>query len=318
MATVKIKNIEIMFNKQGFIFKSRIQDHILIKKNITAKLLSAAGPRNLKPINIRNIGISDVLRFFTITVMFIFFLETAVFKTVEARAAAVSYEAADSIISGDTGKSASNSEGSKDVAIDSGKTSSVTPLPDIYRVSVMMLNQGKKDVIKELETMISTLLSEGKEYEAASVLGTYFGKAHKNSVQYLGSYCREALPLIKGGLQKEVSFLTGFVNGYGKSGVLVISNDGVEKLRVFGRRLGSQWKTVPDGEFPKNKLERIYNGRKAVFIPFSIGEIFKVDISGASKGVVRIWKILPDGSNIKSWQGGPWEREITVRGDRLY
>ncbi len=191
-------------------------------------------------------------------------------------------------------------------------------LPDIYKVSINMLDQGGQDKLKGLASGIGTLLSEGKEYDAARMLGTSFGKERKNSISYLGFYCKRALPFIKGGLEAEAKFLSGFLSGYGKSGILMLTNEGIETIRVFGLKLGTQWSVVADGSTPKSKFDRIYKGRNTVFIPFSVGEIFKVHIYGAPSGTAKIWKILPNGTNTKSWKGGAWEREVTIRGDKLY
>jgi len=251
-------------------------------------------------------------------ILFIMASDTA-FASAEKAGTPVSSDYAANSVDVNVSGSITNTAGSPDkTETSSDSTGKPYILPDIYRASMMILGKGENDNIKKLEAEIIKALSDGKEYEAAKILGAHFGKEYKNSGAYLGFYCRKLLPLVRGGLEKEVSFLSGFVKGYGKTGVLVISKEGVDTLRVFGRHLGFQWKTVPEGTSPEDKLERIYSGRKAVFIPFAAGEIFKVYISGAAKGTAKMWKILPSGFNLKSWKGGQWEREVTVRGDKLY
>ena len=181
-----------------------------------------------------------------------------------------------------------------------------------------MLNSSDTKKKEELLASIKTLLIGEREKEAAVKLGEFFGRERKNSQEYLGLYCRNALPLLEGSLNDRALFLSWFLIGYGKNGVVMISQEGIEKISASGKRRGEFWKNVEEGKVPSNKLDRIYKTSDATYIPFSSGEIFILDIVGSNQGEASMWKILPGGINKKTWLSGEWEREITVRGDKLY
>lgn len=189
--------------------------------------------------------------------------------------------------------------------------------PEIYEVSISLIYPGEGDKKDRLTASIKNLLIENREKDAARKLGEVLGLQRKNSKAYLGFYCRKVLPLLSGDLNERAEFLRWFLTGYGKSGVVMVSVEGVKKLSASGRRRGEFWKFVEDGKVPSEKLERIYKADDVVYIPFSSGEIFLVDIVGSDRGEAAVWKILPGGVNRKAWPAGPWEREITIRGDRV-
>ena len=190
-------------------------------------------------------------------------------------------------------------------------------LPEIYEVSISLIYPGEGDKKDQLTASIKNLLVENGEKEAARTLGEMLGLQRKNSKAYLGFYCRKALPSLSGNLNDRAEFLRWFLTGYGKSGVVMVSEEGIKKLSASGRRRGEFWKFVEDGKVPSEKLERIYKADDVVYIPFSPGEIFLLDIVGSEQGEAVVWKILPAGVNRKAWPAGPWEREITIRGDRV-
>ena len=190
-------------------------------------------------------------------------------------------------------------------------------LPKIYEVSISLIYPGEGDKKDQLTASIKNLLIQNGEKEAARTLGEILGLQRKNSKAYLGFYCRKALPTLSGDINDRAEFLRWFLTGYGKSGVVMVSEEGIKKLRASGRRRGEFWKFVEDGKVPSEKLERIYKADDVVYIPFSPGEIFLLDIVGSEQGEAVVWKILPGGVNRKAWPAGPWEREITIRGDRI-
>jgi hypothetical protein len=189
-------------------------------------------------------------------------------------------------------------------------------LPEIYEVSINLIYPDEGDKKDKLTSFIKNLLIESREKDAAQKLGEILGLQRKNSRAYLGFYCRKALPSVSGDLNERVQFLRWFLTGYGRSGVVMVSREGIKKLNASGRRRGEFWKFVQEGKVPSEKLERIYDADDVVYIPFSSGEIFLLDIVGSDQGEAVVWKILPGGVNRKSWTAGPWEREITIRGDR--
>jgi hypothetical protein len=189
-------------------------------------------------------------------------------------------------------------------------------LPPIYKRSLKMLEQeGYKT--DDLESSIIGFLSENRDRDAAKALGEAFGHIKKSSREYVGYFCVEALHYLGRDLDAQARFLSFFLSGYGKRGVLMFTQEGIASFNASGRRRGVMWKSVRDQGSLKED-GRIFKGRYAIFIPFSAGEIFKVDLYGKPGGTVKVWKILPGGVNEKSWPGGQWEREITVRGDKLY
>jgi len=190
-------------------------------------------------------------------------------------------------------------------------------LPEIYEVSISLIYPGEGDKKDQLTASIKNLLIQNGEKEAARTLGEILGLQRKNSKAYLGFYCRKALPTLSGDINDRAEFLRWFLTGYGKSGVVMVSEEGIKKLRASGRRRGEFWKFVEDGKVPSEKLERIYKADDVVYIPFSYGEIFLLDLVGSEQGEAVVWKILPAGVNRKAWPAGPWEREITIRGDRV-
>jgi hypothetical protein len=191
-------------------------------------------------------------------------------------------------------------------------------IPKIYDVSINMLNISDAKKKEELLASIKTLLIGGREKEAAVKLGEFFGLERKNSKEYLGLYCRNALPSVEGDLNDRARFLSWFLVGYRKNGVLMVSHEGIEKISASGKRRGEFWRNVEDIKIPPNKLDRIYKASDATYIPFSAGEIFILDIVSSNQGKATVWKILPGDMNKKTWLSGEWEREITVRGDKLY
>ena len=191
-------------------------------------------------------------------------------------------------------------------------------LPQIFEVSLNMIYPEGSSKIDQLRNSLKELLITGREKEAAIKIGGIMGSERKKSMAYLGYYCRKALPYIEGGLDERARFLSWFLNGYGKSGVVILSEQGIEKIRATGRKRGEFWRFVEDGKVPADKLDRIYGSLDAVYIPFAAGEVFILDIIGSDRGEAALWKVLPGGINKKTWGAGTWEREVTVRGDRLY
>ena len=191
-------------------------------------------------------------------------------------------------------------------------------MPEIFEVSLNMIypHEGvKKD---QLRNSLKELLAAGSEKEAAIKIGAVMGSERKKSTAYLGFYCRVALPYVNGGLDERARFLSWFLNGYGGSGVVILSEEGIEKIMATGRKRGEFWRFVEEGNVPSDKLDRIYGSSDAFYIPFTAGEVFILDIIGSDNGKAALWKVLPGGINKKTWSAGTWEREITVRGDKLY
>jgi hypothetical protein len=189
-------------------------------------------------------------------------------------------------------------------------------LPEIFKVSADLLSIGDESKKEKFMEEIEKLLSENRESDAAEALGAALGEERKRSAAYLAFYCRNILVLAGTGMEDRVKFLSSFLRGYGKKGVLILAGEGTERFKASGGKRGSYWKTVKEGEVPSEKYDRIYPSSDAVYIPFELGEIFILDVVSFSERETHIWKVLPGSVNQKTWPGGKWEREITVRGDR--
>lgn len=191
-------------------------------------------------------------------------------------------------------------------------------LPRIYQVTIDSLRYTDKAKQYDLEKTVGEYLNAGKISAANAALGAAVGAENKSSLSYLGQFCLSVLPLAGNEPEAQLKFISGFVGGYGKSGLLVMAKDGVSKFRVYGKRRGAPYKAVPVDNTPTDSSERIYSGGRMVFIPLEKGEILKVDIYGSGTAKVKMWKMLQGGMNSKVWEAGLWEREVTVRGDKLF
>ena len=193
----------------------------------------------------------------------------------------------------------------------------VEPLRRIYEITLNQLDQTKQDKISRIKELIQNHIVAGTEQQVPSLLGNELGTERNFKLSYLGHYCTEVLPNSGESIDLQLEFLKGFAYGYGKSGILVFSKEGIEKFYIYNKNRGSQFKIASADKAP-NKLDRIYVGKDYVFVPYKIGEILKVDLLGSKTGIVRMWKIMSGGINTKTWNSGKWEKEITVRGDKLF
>ena len=190
-------------------------------------------------------------------------------------------------------------------------------MPEVFEISLSMIYPDENAKRDQLRNLLRELLAAGREKEAAIKIGGIMGAERKKSMAYLGFYCRKALPHVDGGMDERARFLSWFLRGYGKSGVVILSEEGIEMIRATGRKRGEFWRFVEEGNVPSDKLDRIYGSSDAIYIPFADREIFILDIIGSDKGEAALWKVFPGGVNKKTWSSGTWEREVTVRGDRL-
>ena len=192
-------------------------------------------------------------------------------------------------------------------------------LPKIFVLTIDHIFKDNYQRAEELKAASGKLIEEGQTERAIVQMGAAAGAAAGNTPSgWLGNYCRTVLQSA-GNLDSQVKFLGSFVKGYAKVGVTVISREAVEKFTAYGsRRRGHPLRVVPEEKAPAGKLERLYVSANAIFIPIAKTDILKIDLYGKEGGNAKIWKILPAGTNSKSWPGAKWEREVTVRGDRLY
>ncbi len=205
---------------------------------------------------------------------------------------------------------------SRDIAAEEKKLAE-TPaeLPAVYGVSLALISSPEKRAAVQAES--EQYFASGRRDKAASVIGRALGVENNFSLFYLGNFCLTALPAA-GMSEAQAEFLTGFMRGYSKTGVLMFTTAAVKAFSAYPMRRGAPWRAVPAGAASAAADERLYIGRGAVFVPFAYGSKFKLDITAKEGAAVKMWKILPDGVNVKSWPGGKWEKEITVRGDVKY
>lgn len=171
--------------------------------------------------------------------------------------------------------------------------------------------------IAEAELMPHLL--SGRVRAAARAVGAAFAAQLGPEYKNIGRFCSAFFAELSGvSPEDEAEFLSGFVSGFGSGGVLLVSNEGVERLEVYGHRRGEKWKPAPTDGSHGEPLQRIYTLEQGWAVVFPEGSIFKADLLGRSGGTAVAIKVTAAGYNIKSWDGGNWEREITVRGDKIY
>ena len=187
------------------------------------------------------------------------------------------------------------------------------PLPEMYSRAIELASDKEA-----LAARVSALFAEGRKRDAARMIGAELGRERSGSLAFLGSYCAAVLPKT-GTIDEQAEFLAQLLYGYGKAGVLLVTLDGISRARVYDRKTGEQWKKVPAGGVPTDeKTERVFGARGYIAVPFTVGEIFKVDLTGKDGGFTKVCKVMPGGVNAKGWQGGKWDRELTIRGDKLF
>ena len=186
-------------------------------------------------------------------------------------------------------------------------------LPEMYSRAIDLASDKEA-----LTARVSALFAEGKKRDAARMIGAELGRERSGSLAFLGSYCAAVLPKT-GTIDEQAEFLAQLLYGYGKAGVLLVTLDGISGARVYDRKTGDQWKKVPAGGVPTDeKTERVFGARGYIAVPFTVGEIFKVDLTGKEGGFTKVCKVMHGGVNSKGWQGGKWDRELTIRGDKLF
>ncbi|MCF0248490.1 MAG: hypothetical protein HUJ86_07775 [Synergistes sp.] len=192
---------------------------------------------------------------------------------------------------------------------------SAASLPNIYETALSLVkSQEQRNAVREEAV---GYFNDGRRDKAASVIGRALGAENNYSLNYLGKFCLNVLPSA-GTAEAQIEFLSGLMRGYSKCGVLVFTSDSLSRYTAFALSRGKPWGVVPANAASASADERLYVGKGLVFIPFTTGTKFRLDIVAKEGSGVTLWKILPEGVNTKSWPGGKWEREITVRGDIKY
>jgi hypothetical protein len=190
----------------------------------------------------------------------------------------------------------------------------VQKLPEVYEHLFTMYGKADEQTLITLRERIAKLLAEGKDSAAAAAAGAE-SAAESNSLDpyvYIGMVCSKFINGMDT-VEQQAKFLSGFISGFRKGGVAVVPYEGIAKFSVYGNDGKTRW-TAADSTGPAGDRQRIFRGKHAYFVPFNIGETFKINIYGKDGTTAKLWKVMPDGAKFKSWQGGKWEREITVNG----
>lgn len=188
-------------------------------------------------------------------------------------------------------------------------------LPEVYNKALALI---KSDALRnDVQYESMRWFTEGRRDKAASVIGHAVGKENNFSLFCLGRFCLDTLPAA-GSVDAQAEFLTGFMRGYSGSGILMFTTYGLKAFKAYPMSRGTPWLKVPSGAASAAKDERIFIGKGVAFIPFKYGTKFKLDVTANGGHSLTVWKILPEGANVKSWDAGVWEKEITVRGDIKY
>lgn len=191
-------------------------------------------------------------------------------------------------------------------------------LPEMYKTALDTLKTTDTAKIAALEKNLNDLIALGKHTAAAAAIGTAVGAEQKSSASYLGTFCTSVLPMSGESFDARLNFLTGFVKGYGKGGIVIFTKDGLSKFRVYGKRRGAPYKSAQQESAADDKRSRIYSYGMEVYIPMHKGELMKIDLTASGTSEVKMWKLLNGSVNSKVWRAGKWEREVTVRGDKVF
>ena len=187
-------------------------------------------------------------------------------------------------------------------------------LPEVYEHLFTMYGKADEQTLVNLRERIAKLLAEGKESAAAAAAGLESAR-ESNSLDpyvYLGMVSSKFINGMDSA-EQQTKFLAGFISGFRKGGVAVVPYEGIDKFSAYGDDGKTRW-TAADSTGPAGDRQRIFKGKYAYFVPFNIGETFRINIYGKEGTAAKLWKIMPDGAKFKSWSGGKWEREITVNG----
>ena len=147
---------------------------------------------------------------------------------------------------------------------------------------------------------------------AIEMMGKTMGDIFADSrVHTLGRYV-EALTLSAASDEGIAQFLQPFLSGYGKYGVLLIPREGVKTWRAVSSR-GLPYTLAPNTLRASLTRGRLFVGKKAIAIPYSIGETITITLTGAGTKPVTVWEILPNKTNRISYPIGKWKQQFIIQ-----
>ena len=164
---------------------------------------------------------------------------------------------------------------------------------DIYTKICQQLSNGKPEIQNTLNATVVGYKSQ-PDSNILQALGAKSAELYAGDIRLgMVNFCDKCLGNYDT-IEKQAKALAAFVRGYKVYGAVLLSFSGCESAPVT--------------------KEKIYKGTHAWAIPFPTGKDFKLNILGKPGGTARLWKFIPEKAAYKEWQGGNWEREITVLG----
>ena len=147
---------------------------------------------------------------------------------------------------------------------------------------------------------------------AIEMMGKTMGRIFADSkVHSLGRYAG-ALTLSAASDEGIAQFLQPFLSGYGKYGLVIIPREGVKTWRAVSSR-GRPYTLAPNTLRAPLTKGRLFVGKKAIVIPYSIGETISITLTGAGTKPVTVWEILPNKTNRTSYPIGKWKQQFVIQ-----
>ncbi len=166
-------------------------------------------------------------------------------------------------------------------------------LPQPYDAICQQLSNGKDDVLATLREETAPYVTRS-EFEILERIGSVAATLYAGDpILGITKFCLNCLDSMET-LEAQARMAAAFVKGYKNCGVVIISFAGCDKEPVTKAGISA--------------------GKFAWFVPFNKGSHFKINIFGKTGETVKLWKIFDNKPVCKEWQGGFWEREITVNG----
>ena len=176
---------------------------------------------------------------------------------------------------------------------ESGRVPRIEDLPELIASTIGIMSQLDQGAAAETESAARKFLASGNANEAALALGAPLRKSFEASlVPSLGKF---SSALAESGKREAeiVSFLETIMKDFDGAGVLLFTRNGVEDWILSSGALA-------------------YDNARYVAVPFSSRQNITVTLTGSSLEDVSLWKIIPEGTNTRSYEKGHWIKEITV------
>ena len=189
--------------------------------------------------------------------------------------------------------------------------------PGLIGSTLRILAEINDANIQDLDAQIHVLLNNKNQDAAIRLLGSRMRELFKNSSLHILGHYAQSLTASAADTKEIVRFLQMFMQGYTGYGLIIATPPGIASLSATDSAK-TTLTDAPNGlKGPGNSKARIYRGKRLTVIPFTQGETLILRVKGSGKAEAQLWKVMPEGINAKNYPAGPWEKEITVYGDRL-